>query len=151
MDVGSSYVPAEVTAAFLFAQIEQADEITQRRMALWEKYHEWAQPFEATGLVRRPIVPPECNHNAHMYYLLLPSLEARTTFIDGLKRPGISAVFHYVPLHSSPAGARFGRTVGSMTVTDSVADRLVRMPLWLGLEDHVDRVQETAGRLLDGL
>ena len=148
VDVGSSYLPAEVTAAFLLAQMEHADEITQRRMTLWNQYHEWAQPFEEKELIRRPFIPSECTHNAHMYYMLLPSLDARTRLIDALKQRGISAVFHYVPLHSSPAGARYGRIVGSMEVTDSVAGRLVRMPLWLGLEEHLDEVLETTGEIL---
>jgi dTDP-4-amino-4,6-dideoxygalactose transaminase len=151
VDVGSSYLPAEVTAAFLLAQMEHADEITARRMAIWDSYHAWAEPFERAGILRRPVVPQECQHNAHMYYLLLPSLAERTAFINGLKAKGIHCVFHYVPLHSSPAGSRVGRTAGSLEVTDSVAGRLVRMPLWLGLEDRLDEVQEAAGEVLGQL
>lgn len=151
VDVGSSYLPAEVTAAFLLAQMERADEITVRRLAIWDSYHAWAAPLEEAGIVRRPVVPPECEHNAHMYYLLLPSLDARTAFIDGLKARGIHSVFHYVPLHSSPAGSRMGRTVGSMEVTDSASACLVRMPLWLGLEAYLDHVQGAAGEVLETL
>jgi dTDP-4-amino-4,6-dideoxygalactose transaminase len=148
VDVGSSYLPAEVTAAFLMAQMEHADEITDRRLAIWQRYHQWAEPFEEAGKVRRPIVPDECAHNAHMYYLLLPSLEARTRFIAELKRCGVAAVFHYVPLHSSPAGQRHGRVATSMDVTESSAERLVRMPLWLGVEEHLDHVFAVAGEVL---
>ncbi len=148
VDVGSSYLPAEVTAAFLSAQMEHAEEITKRRLDIWERYHAWAAPLEARGIARRPVVPPECTHNAHMYYLLLPSRAARTQFIDGLRARGIDPVFHYVPLHSSPAGQRYGRVSGSMEVTDSVAGRLVRMPLWLGLEEHLDAVLDAARAVL---
>ena len=90
------------------------------------------------------MIPPECVHNAHMYYLLLPSLEARSRFIDVLKQHEIGAVFHYVPLHSSPAGKRLGRTHGSMSVTDDTSDRLVRLPLWVGLDPYLDEVFEAA-------
>ena len=142
VDIGSSYLPGEIIAAFLAAQLEEAEAITQRRLAIWESYHAWAEPFEAHGLVRRPIIPQHCSHNAHMYYLLLPNLERRTAFIAHLKASGVGAVFHYVPLHSSPAGQRFGRTSGDLPVTDDISNRLVRMPLWLGLEEHLDRVVE---------
>jgi dTDP-4-amino-4,6-dideoxygalactose transaminase len=151
VDVGSSYQPAELTAAFLLTQMEGADQITARRIAIWERYHEWAEPYERAGLLRRPVVPAHCTHNAHMYYLLLPTLAARSAFIAGLKARGILAVFHYVALHSSPAGARLGRTSSAMEVTDSVSDRLVRMPLWIGLEEHLDYVLEVAGDVLGGL
>jgi dTDP-4-amino-4,6-dideoxygalactose transaminase len=144
VDAGSSYLPGEITAAFLAAQLEEAEAITRRRLALWARYHAWAEPFESSGLVRRPIIPVHCTHNAHMYYLLLPSLARRTAFIAHLKAAGVGAVFHYVPLHSSPAGQRFGRPAGDLPVTDDVSARLVRMPLWVGLEDHFDRVVASA-------
>jgi dTDP-4-amino-4,6-dideoxygalactose transaminase len=144
VDAGSSYLPGEITAAFLAAQLEEAETITRRRLAIWGRYHAWAEPFERSGLVRRPIIPEPCTHNAHMYYLLLPSLERRTAFIAHLKASGVHAVFHYIPLHSSPAGRRFGRGSGALTVTDDIAERLVRMPLWLGLEEHFDRVVASA-------
>ena len=140
VDVGSSYLPSEILAAFLAAQFAEADSITARRLALWDRYHAWAAPLEERGMLRRPIVPAHCTHNAHMYYLLLPSLERRTAFIDGLKRGGIGAVFHYIPLHSSPAGMRYGRSAGDLPVTDSTSDRLVRLPLWAGLEEHMGEV-----------
>jgi dTDP-4-amino-4,6-dideoxygalactose transaminase len=100
--------------------------------------------MEAQGLVRRPIVPPDCVHNAHMFYLLLPSLDARTQFIDRLRDAGIAAVFHYVPLHSSPAGQQFGRAAGPMVITNRASDCLVRMPLWLGLEGDLQRIFDAA-------
>lgn len=140
MDIGSSYLPSELTAAFLWAQLEQAEQLTQRRLALWQGYHAAFAGIEAEGCVRRPIVPEGSHHNAHMYYLLLPDLSARQRLIEMLKAVDIHAVFHYVPLHDSPAGQRYGRAVGDMTVTREVSERLVRLPLWLGLEDHQQRV-----------
>jgi len=148
VDVGSSYLPGEIIAAFLAAQLEEADDIMRRRMALWDRYHAWAAPLEAQGMLRRPVVPAHCTHNAHMYYLLLPSLEARTRFIDSLKLQDIGAVFHYVPLHSSPAGQRYARVAGSMGVTDDISDRLVRLPLWVGLDDRLDEVLDAATNAL---
>jgi dTDP-4-amino-4,6-dideoxygalactose transaminase len=148
VDVGSSYLPGDIVAAFLAAQLEQAEAITARRMAIWQRYRDWAAPFEARGDVRRPIVPTGCVHNAHMFYLLLRDVETRTRFIGALKAAGIGAVFHYVPLHSSPAGQRFCRVAGRMAITDDVSGRLVRMPLWIGLEDHQQFVLDTAAKLL---
>jgi dTDP-4-amino-4,6-dideoxygalactose transaminase len=140
VDVGSSYLPGEIVAAFLWAQMEQADAITQRRLAIWARYHEAFSELEASGQVRRPIVPEHCRHNAHMYYLLLPDADARTAFIARLASNGIYSVFHYVPLHSSPFGRSIGRAVGDLAQTDDISGRLVRLPLWLGLEEHQDRV-----------
>lgn len=151
MDIGSSYLPSEIIAAFLAAQLDDADAITQRRLGIWQRYYEWAGSFERAGRVRRPIAPPECRHNAHMFYLLLPDMDARTRFIKCMKIAGIGTVFHYVPLHSSPAGRKFCRTAGSMNVTDNTSDRLLRMPLWVGLEEHQQFVLDTAGPVLNAL
>ena len=148
VDVGSSFLPGEITAAFLAAQTEEAEAITARRMAIWDRYHAWAAPHESNGLLRRPAIPAHCRHNAHMYYLLLPSLQARTDFIARMKERGVSSVFHYIPLHSSPAGIRYGRTDGELPVTDGSSERLVRMPLWVGLEDQLDEVMEAADAAL---
>ena len=148
VDVGSSYLPGEIIAAFLWAQLEDATHITTQRMVLWERYHETFEELEAKDKVSRPVIPNECEHNAHMYYLLLPSLAARTKFITALRAKDIGAVFHYVPLHSSPAGQKYGRTAGAMLHTDTLSDRLVRLPLWpdLGKQQHavIDAVQEAA-------
>jgi len=148
VDVGSSYLPGEIVAAFLAAQLDEATEITRRRMAIWDRYHAWAEPHESEGTVRRPIVPEDCTHNAHMYYLLLPSLAARSRFIQRLSDRGVGAVFHYIPLHSSPAGRRFARAHGELAVTDSTSDRLVRLPLWMGIEEHMDEVFDAADHAL---
>lgn len=137
VDIGSSYLPGEIVAAFLWAQMEEADVITKRRLDLWADYHRWFADLEKTGKVRRPIVPRECVHNAHMYYLLLPGLLQRTAFIERLKSRDINSVFHYIPLHSSPQGRSIGRAVGEMTNTGDAGDRLVRLPLWLGLEGRL--------------
>jgi dTDP-4-amino-4,6-dideoxygalactose transaminase len=140
VDIGSSYLPGEIIAAFLWAQMEEADAITRRRLDMWARYHEGFVALEEAGKVRRPIIPDACIHNAHMYYLLLPSLERRTAFIDQLEANAIRPVFHYVPLHTSPFGRSAGRVAGDMTNTVAASEKLVRLPLWLGLEDHLDSV-----------
>ena len=137
VDVGSSYLPGEIVAAFLWAQMEEADAINRRRMDLWNTYHQWFSSLEKEGKVQRPTIPRECVHNAHMYYLLLPDLETRTRVIEILKGRDIQSVFHYIPLHSSPIGKEFGRVAGEMPHTDAAGERLLRLPLWLGLEEHL--------------
>lgn len=144
VDIGSSYLPGEITAAFLAAQIDEATDITRKRLAIWDTYHQWARKHEDAGLLRRPVVPEHCTHNAHMYYMLLPSLEYRTKFIDALRNRGVQTVFHYIPLHSSPAGMNCGRTHSSMEVTNRISEQLVRMPLWLGLEPQMDELIHNA-------
>jgi dTDP-4-amino-4,6-dideoxygalactose transaminase len=134
-DIGSSFLPSEITAAFLWAQLEQARRITCERLAIWQRYHEMLAPLEQHGLLRRPIVPADCQHNGHMYYILLKSENDRSKVLDGLKENGIYAVFHYVPLHSSPAGRRFGRAHGELSITTSLSQRLVRLPMWIGLNE----------------
>ncbi|MGH8735953.1 MAG: dTDP-4-amino-4,6-dideoxygalactose transaminase [Burkholderiales bacterium] len=148
VDIGSSYLPGEIIAAFLWAQLEEADSITARRIELWNRYHARLEPCEQSGRIRRPVIPPGCRHNAHMYYVLLPSLEHRTRLIARLRARGIGAVFHYVPLHSSPAGRRFGRSAGPMDNTDRVSSRLLRLPLWLGLDAGVP---DAVAREIDAL
>jgi dTDP-4-amino-4,6-dideoxygalactose transaminase len=137
VDVGSSYLPSELIAAFLWAQMEEADAITHRRLGIWSTYHQWFAESEARGALRRPVVPPYCTHNAHMYYVLLPDLEKRTAFIAQLRTQGIYAVFHYVPLHAAPMGLRVGRAHGELPHTIEAGERLVRLPMWLGLEEHI--------------
>jgi len=134
VDVGSSYLPGELIAAFLWAQLQQGDDITRRRLGIWRHYHEALAPLEERGWLRRPIVPEGCVHNAHMYYVLLPSLAARQEVIRRMRERGVSPVFHYVPLHSAPAGLKFGRTATPMTHTDALSERLLRLPLWIGVD-----------------
>jgi dTDP-4-amino-4,6-dideoxygalactose transaminase len=148
-DIGSSFLPSETTAAFLWAQLEEAERITAGRIAIWRRYHDMLAPFEAQGLVRRPIVPASCEHNGHLYYILLRSEADRQKVLDGLKRSGIGAVFHYVPLHSSPAGLRLGRAHGDLSLTTSLSQRLIRLPMWFGLsESQQQRVCDTLGVIL---
>jgi len=142
VDIGSSYLPGEIIAAFLYAQMEEAQTITGRRLALWSQYHARLATAESSGKLRRPRIPTECRHNAHMYYVLLPDLALRTEFIARMKLADIHCVFHYVPLHTAPAGRCFGRPHGDLHVTEQLADRLVRLPLWLGLEERQDEVIE---------
>ena len=132
-DVGSSFLPSEITAAFLWAQLEEAERITAERIAIWRRYHDILAPLEQRGVLRRPIIPPDCQHNGHIYYILLNSPEDRSRVLAQLDQHGIHSVFHYVPLHSSPAGKRFGRAAGDLAVTTSQSERLIRLPLWLGL------------------
>lgn len=149
-EVGSSFLPGELVAAFLWAQLEEADRITQERLASWDQYHALMAPLAAKGVLRRPIVPKECQHNAHMYYVLLSEEVDRQVILAELKRNDISSVFHYVPLHSSPAGQRYGRSHGNLSVTDSVSERLIRLPLWVGLtEAQQDKVAKVLTKALN--
>ena len=148
VDIGSSYLPGEIIAAFLWAQMEEADNLTRRRLEIWNAYHSAFADLEARNLVRRPVVPADCENNAHMYYLLLPDMARRTQFIQAMAESGVGAVFHYVPLHSSPAGLRYGRSHGELPVTVSAGERLVRLPLWIGVEDHLDTIIRRAADAL---
>jgi dTDP-4-amino-4,6-dideoxygalactose transaminase len=134
VDVGSSYLPGELIAAFLYAQLEKGEDILRRRLGIWQHYHDGLAPLEQRGWIRRPVVPAHCSHNAHMYYVLLPTLAARQEVIRRMREAGVSPVFHYVPLHSSPAGRRFGRVGSTMQRTDELSDRLLRLPLWIGVD-----------------
>jgi dTDP-4-amino-4,6-dideoxygalactose transaminase len=149
VELGSSFLGSEVNAAFLWAQLESAEEITRRRLEIWSAYHERFEELERRGKARRPVVPAEREHNGHMYYLLLEDRAARDRLIAGLAKRGVHAVFHYVPLHSSPAGRRYGRAAGPLPVTDSAAERLVRLPLWPAMSaQQVDQVAEATLALL---
>jgi dTDP-4-amino-4,6-dideoxygalactose transaminase len=135
VDVGSSFGAGELTAAFLLAQLEVAEELTTRRRAIWERYHAAFADLEREGRVLRPATPAGSRHNGHVYYLVLPTAQARSAFIERLRRQGIAAVFHFVPLHSSPAGERFGRVAGSLEQTEDLGSRLVRLPLFADLDE----------------
>ena len=136
IDIGSSFLPSELNAAYLLAQLEQHENITASRMARWNQYHAAFEALESEGHVRRMHIPAECTHNAHMYYLILNSLEERTALISHLKANDISAVFHYVPLHSAAAGIKFGRFHGEDKYTTNLSERLVRLPLYYGLSEE---------------
>jgi len=143
VDVGSSYLPGEIIAAFLWAQMEEVEAITRRRLAMWATYHQWFAEAERAGKLRRPVVPGHCVHNAHMYYILLPDLARRTAVIDKLRQADVQSVFHYVPLHNSPAGLRYARTHGDMSVTVDLSHRLVRLPMWVGMEEQQTFIIQT--------
>jgi dTDP-4-amino-4,6-dideoxygalactose transaminase len=134
IDVGSSYLPSDLLAAFLLAQLESADTIQAARRQIWETYDEHLAEWAEERGIATPTVPPGCEQPYHMYYLLLPSLEARTAFISHLRERGIMSVFHYLPLHLSAMGMRFGGRAGDCPVTEDVSDRLVRLPFFNGLE-----------------
>lgn len=150
-EVGSSFLPGELIAAFLWAQFEEADKITRQRLASWQRYHDLLQPLDAKGILRRPIVPEDCQHNAHMYYVLLSPEIDRQKILKEFRRNDIGAVFHYVPLHSSPAGQKYGRAHGDLAVTDSMSERLIRLPLWVDLAaGQQDKVVEVLSSALRG-
>lgn len=134
-EMGSSFLPGELIAAFLWAQLEEADAITANRLASWDRYHAALAPLEARGLLSRPVIPADCQHNAHMYYVLLAPGFDRQAVLATLKAQQINPVFHYIPLHSSPAGQRYGKVSGAMKNTDLQSERLIRLPLWVGLKD----------------
>ena len=149
VDIGSSYLPGELIAAFLWAQVEQAEEITSMRLKIWHAYHQVLESFELSGRIRRPVFPPNCNHNAHMYYILLESLEDRTCFISDMQTSGVSCVFHYVPLHLSKAFVGLFGSYSSLPVTESISNRLVRLPLWVGLSlEQLSFVQSSISAVL---
>lgn len=134
VDIGSSYLPSDMIAAFLYSQLENMDKINQKRIDIWNEYHEFFKQFE--DVIKRPYCPEYCQHNAHMYYLLFKDLETRTMFIDYMKQNDVSTVFHYIPLHSSPAGQKYCRTYGKMDVTNEISDTLVRLPMFYELDDE---------------
>ncbi len=134
VEKGSSYLPSEMNAAYLYAQLELADEITADRMATWNRYYEAFLPLEEEQKIELPFIPEHCTHNAHMFYLKCKDLEERTDLIRFLKDNDILAVFHYVPLHTAPAGLKYGRFHGEDKYTTKESERLVRLPLYYGLE-----------------
>lgn len=143
VDIGSSYLPSEAVAAFLFAQFEQSKKIIGKRKKIWQNYHLDLKHLEKAGSIRRPIVPRDCVHNGHIYYILLENIETRTKLIDFLKKRGVLSVFHYIPLHSSPAGKKYCRYAGKMDVTDKVSDTILRLPLFYDLKNkEVDYIKK---------
>jgi dTDP-4-amino-4,6-dideoxygalactose transaminase len=146
VDVGSSYLPSELSAAFLWAQCQLAEEIRKHRLVVWSQYHDAFADLERTSRMRRPVVLPDREGNAHLYYLLLAEPAERGRVLEALNKGGVNAVFHYVPLHSSPAGRRFGRAVGDLPITQEIADRLIRLPLWVGMTTEEVQFVVTAVR-----
>ena len=141
VDVGSSYLPSELQAAFLWGQLERADEINTNRLAIWHAYYDALLPLKIAGKIELPSIPTACVHNAHMFYLKVADLDERTALLDHLKENGILAVFHYVPLHTAAAGEKFARFQGKEHYTTKESERLIRLPMWYGLsKDNQTRV-----------
>ncbi len=141
VDYGSSFLPSELNAAYLMAQLDQADEINNARLARWEQYYRLLSPLAAEGRIELPVIPEGCVHNAHMFYIKTGDLEERQALIQALREQGILAVFHYIPLHSSPAGKKFGRFHGEDRYTTRESERLLRLPMYYSLtEENVNDV-----------
>jgi len=140
VDLGSSYLPSELIAAFLLGQLERAEEATRYRIAVCERYRAALQPLADRERIALPVIPQHCAHNGHMFYLMTRSFEDRTAFIAAAKASGVQTPFHYVPLHSAPAGQKFGRAVGDMAVTDDTSARLVRLPVYWGVQSQQDKI-----------
>lgn len=136
MDAGSSYLPSDLNAAYLWAQFEKAEEIRNDRMASWNLYNQLLKELEEEGYIRLPEIPEECTHNAHMFYIKTKDLEERQNLISFLKAKGVGAVFHYIPLHSAPAGKKYGEFFGKDIYTTSESERLLRLPLYYGLKEQ---------------
>lgn len=136
VDYGSSYLPSDMNAAYLWAQLEMADEINQNRLDSWKYYHDSLKTLEDVGKIKLPCIPDGCEHNAHMYYIKLKDLKQRTEFLSYMRENEIYSVFHYIPLHSAPAGERFGRFDGEDKYTTSESERLARLPMYYGLQQN---------------
>lgn len=137
VDIGSSYLPSELQAAYLWGQLEKADEINNNRLATWNCYYQALLPLQDKGLIKLPSIPNGCMHNAHMFYIKVKDLETRTALIKHLKRNEINAVFHYIPLHSASAGKLFGLFAGKDRFTTSESEKLLRLPMWFGLDEDI--------------
>jgi dTDP-4-amino-4,6-dideoxygalactose transaminase len=133
--VGSSFLPGELIAAFLYAQLEQAKDITEKRLRIWNIYYTALESLEWKGVLRRPIIPYDCQHNGHIFYILVDNESVRNTLLDKFRSAGVGAIFHYIPLHDSPAGLKFGRACGDLSKTKQFAGSLIRLPMWVGLPD----------------
>lgn len=151
VDMGSSFLPSELNAAYLYAQLEQAQEINMSRKKCWNVYYESLKPLAEKGCIDIPFVPEECTHNAHMFYIKLRDIEERTKMTAFLRENGIGSVFHYIPLHSSAAGVKFGRFFGEDVYTTKESERLLRLPMYYGLtEDEVLYITQTAAKFFNG-
>jgi dTDP-4-amino-4,6-dideoxygalactose transaminase len=148
IDIGSSYLPGELTASFLFSQLQVAKEITNKRLIIWNSYNEIFNHLEMKEQVKRPVIPDDCEHNAHMYYLLLNKRYDRVKVLEEMNKRKVNAVFHYQPLHSSLAGEHYGKTPLPLAVTEDISSRLIRLPMWVGFDQH-ERVLDALSHSLD--
>lgn len=151
VDVGSSYLPGELIAAYLYAQLEEEAMIRKRRLSVFETYMEAFEPLAEKFGVGLPKTPADCTSNGHMFYLLMKDLPTRTAFIAGMKERGVISPFHYVPLHSAPAGRKFASTPGKMLATDHISETLVRLPMFFDLGADIENVIITATEVLEGM
>ena len=135
-DIGSYFLPGEIISAFLLAQLEKCAYINNKRMLIWRRYNKAFEKLENIGKIQLPVIPDNCKHNAHMYYLLLNNANDRNQFINSMKKKGVNCIFHYIPLHLSVAGVKYGFCHESLNVTESHAERIVRLPLWVGLANN---------------
>ncbi len=148
-DIGSSYLPSDILSALLYAQLERFDEIMEKRMDIWNKYNDYFAQYEKDGKVIRPFIPEECEHNAHMFYLIMPTKEERDNLITFLKEKEIIAPFHYIPLHLSPVGKKYGYKEGDLPLTEEYSSRLIRLPLYADMsEEEVNKVCEEVSNFL---
>ena len=147
VDCGSSYLPSDINAAYLWAQLEEADKINQDRLASWNMYYERLKPLEEKGILQLPYIPAECEHNAHMFYIKTGGLEERTALTAYLKDAGVGSAFHYVPLHSAPAGERFGVMAGEDRYTTNTYERLLRLPMYYGLTE--EEIEKACNRIME--
>lgn len=147
VNFGSSYLPSDMNAAYLYAQLEMAEEINDARLVCWNRYHENLKSLQEKGLVELPVVPEGCVHNAHMFYIKVKDIEVRTALIDYLKSQGIMSVFHYIPLHTAPAGLKYGRFHGEDKYTTRESERLTRLPMFYGLT--LEQVDYICGKVCD--
>lgn len=151
-DIGSSYLLSELQAAYLYSQLENADRINEERLRSWNRYYQAFEKECSLGLIECPRIPPDCEHNGHLFYFLMRSVDERSKFIEEMKSQGVMTVFHYVPLHSSPAGRQFGDFSGDDVHTTECSERLVRLPLYLGIkDDELAYVIKSAKRYLSTL
>lgn len=148
-DIGSSFLLNDLSAAFLLGQLEEVDKVTEARLSIWNAYHQAFEGLENTGLVQRPFIPVDCQHNAHIYYLILTSNQDRSAVLKNLKTFGVHAVSHYEPLHSSPAGKKYARAHGGMKNTDYTSSNIIRLPIWFGMgESQVSHVIQSVSTAL---
>ena len=154
VDTGSSYLPSDILAAFLYAQLEKLDEIQKSRLSVWNTYYNRLKEFEDAGIIRLPVIPDYAEHNAHLFYVLFNDEQARDQAMQGLKEQGVHAVFHYIPLHSAPMGQRYGYSEGDLPVTEDLSGRLLRLPMYAGMRGEemrfaVSRVGDLLKNLSD--
>lgn len=149
IDIGSSYLPGELICAFLWAQLLNCEQITKRRISSWQKYQQYFTPLAQTYNILLPVIPDNCIFNAHIFYAILPNEISRLEFITRMNQSGVQVIFHYIPLHSSPAGRKFGATYGSLATTDNLSSQIVRFPLWVGVDEHINKCYEASTESLE--